>query len=231
MSVINQTLTNWYIYYINDKSTDKTLENVSKIIRKYKIEDKIKVINNKERKYQAYSRYIAYKNIPEEYILVLLDGDDWLYNEKVLELIQIQYNKGTLCTYGKAVFFEEGKLQKDNYVKQKSYPKEIIKNNSYRNFDWFNVHLRTCRASLLKNIPISHLKDKNGKWLQHSTDMAEWFWIIEQSKGNIIFMDQITYVYNRDNSLNHQNSWYYHKNSKERKEVIQRIRNIYDNTY
>lgn len=231
MSVINQTVTNWYIYYINDKSTDKTLENVSKIIRKYKIEDKIKVINNKERKYQAYSRYIAYKNIPDEYILVLLDGDDWLYNEKVLELIQIQYNKGTLCTYGKAVFFEEGKLQKDNYVKQKSYPKEIIKNNSYRNFDWFNVHLRTCRASLLKNIPISHLKDKNGKWLQHSTDMAEWFWIIEQSKGNIIFMDQITYVYNRDNSLNHQNSWYYHKNSKERKEVIQRIRNIYDNTY
>lgn len=231
MSIINQTITNWYIYYINDNSSDKTLENVNKMIRTHKIEHKIKIINNKQRKYQAYSRYIAYKNIPGEYILVLLDGDDWLYNEKVLEHIQIQYNKGTLCTYGKAVFFEDGQVKPNKYVTQKSYPRKVIQKNDYRNFDWFNVHLRTCRASLLKNIPVSHLKDKNGQWLQHSTDMAEWFWIVEQSKGNIIFMDKITYVYNRDNSLTHQNSWYYHKDSKEREEVIKRIRNVYDNTY
>ena len=230
-SIIHQTVKNWFIYYINDKSNDKTLENVHKIVRKYKIEQKIKIINNKERRHQAYSRYIAYKDIDPEHILVLLDGDDWLFDEKVLEIIQTYYNKGTLCTYGKAVFYENGKVQKNKFLTQKSYPRNIIQNHSYRKFDWFNVHLRTCRSALLKNIPLSHLKDKNGKWLQHSTDMAEWFWIVEQSRGNVIFIDQPTYVYNRDNSLLHNNSWYHHKNSEERKKIINDIRNIYDNSY
>ena len=61
--------------------------------------------------------------------------------------------------------------------------------------------------------------------------MAEWFWIVEQSRGNVIFIDQPTYVYNRDNSLLHNNSWYHHKNSEERKKIINDIRNIYDNSY
>ena len=95
MSIINQTIDNWYIYYINDNSTDKTLEILMKIIKKYKIENKTKIINHKERRYQGFSRYIIYKNIPDEYILVFLDGHNWLYNEKVLEKINTQYNHGT----------------------------------------------------------------------------------------------------------------------------------------
>ena len=60
--------------------------------------------------------------------------------------------------------------------------------------------------------------------------MAEWFWIMEQTRGNVKFMDSITYVYNKDNSLLHENSWYHNKHTKERNEVIDHIRNMKNST-
>ena len=74
--------------------------------------------------------------------------------------------------------------------------------------------------------PRKSLKNKDKSWLQHSTDMAEWFYILESTRGNTKFMDSITYVYNKDNSTVHFNSWYHNKNSQERTDTINFIKSM-----
>merc|ERR1712079_805541 len=95
-------------------------------------------------------------------------------------------------------------------------PLHVRQYKKFREYKFFNVHLRTCLAKFLQSIPKRLLKNQENKWLTHSTDMAEWFYIMETTNGNAKFMDKRTYVYNRDNSEIHSNSWYHNKKSKER---------------
>lgn len=224
-SIRSQTYPFYDIFYINDASTDQTLEIVQKYKKTHNMKN-LRILSNQTRMYQAYSRYLAYRQVKDSTILVLLDGDDWLFDENVLLNIKKEYNLGYESTYGKAVFYEGGKVHKDKLLSQKQMATKTRLFNSYRQEPFFNVHLRTCRAKYLKFVPKSFLCTQDGNWLQHSTDMAEWFWIMEQTNGNVKFMDIITYVYNKDNSLLHGNSWFHNRDSKERKETIEYIRNI-----
>ena len=49
-SVAKQLYKNWRIIYINDASTDETSDNLQKVIQKYKISDKITIIENEKKK-------------------------------------------------------------------------------------------------------------------------------------------------------------------------------------
>jgi GR25 family glycosyltransferase involved in LPS biosynthesis len=224
-SVLKQTYKNYDIIYVDDHSNDNTLELVKKFARK-NFSNNMTIISNKKRMYQAYSRYIAYKNVYPQNILVLLDGDDWLYDENVLQSLCDVYAKGYESTYGKAVYFENDKTRHDSLIKQEEYPVNVRYDRKFREHKWFNTHLRTCRAKFLQNIPQKFLKNKDKSWLQHSTDMAEWFYILESTRGNTKFMDSITYVYNKDNSTVHFNSWYHNKNSQERTDTINFIKSM-----
>lgn len=221
-SILSQKKENWFIYYIDDCSTDNTLYKVSKFIHENNISNKINVIKNKKRMYQAYSRYIAYKKTKPNDILILLDGDDWLYNDNVLNILEREYHKGYLCTNGTSVEYLYG-LETKKYS-EFIYPIDTIRKNNYRSYKWQNSHLRTCRSWLLSSIPEKHLKDKNGKWLEHTTDLAEWFWVLEQSKGNRKWISDILCIYNKENSLNHSNSWSYNSNSIKRHKIINYVR-------
>ena len=225
LSILHQTYKHYEIFYVDDSSTDKTLE-LAKYFQKKHFPTQMTIISNKTRNYQAYSRYIAYRRVYPQNILVLLDGDDWLYDNFVLENIRQEYAKGYEATYGKAVFFHNGQVQHENYVKQEEYPFHVRQNKKFRKYKFFNVHLRTCRAKFLQSIPKRFLKNQDNKWLTHSTDMAEWFYIMEKTNGNAKFMNKRTYIYNRDNSEVHSNSWYHNKDSKERSDTINYIRNM-----
>lgn len=224
-SILKQTYTNYNIIYIDDDSDDNTYKMVE-TYRNGLLKGKLQLFKNKKRMYQAYSRYKGYKDVNPDDILVLLDGDDWLYDEHVLQNIKNEYDAGHQCTYGRAIFFQNGQEQTNHFVKQYEYAKDVRKYNKYRENEFFNVHLRTCRAKFLQTIPKKFLKSRQGTWLENSTDMAEWFYIMEQTNGNTKFMDIVTYVYNRDNSEIHSNSWYHNKNTPERNDTIKYIRSM-----
>ena len=61
---------------------------------------------------QAYSRFITYKKCRDNDVICFLDGDDWIYDNNVLEKIKEEYKKDIMLTYGSFYYYEDGKNNK-----------------------------------------------------------------------------------------------------------------------
>jgi len=82
-SVVSQAYTNWELVIVNDCSTDKSLKVINKCIEKYKIKDKVIIINNKKNVGCGYSLGKAITSSSGEFIAIL-DSDDALASEESL---------------------------------------------------------------------------------------------------------------------------------------------------
>ncbi len=56
----------------------------------------LKIIKNKIRMHPAYNRYIVYNNVNDNDIIVFLDGDDWLSDNKCLHTINNVYQNNKI---------------------------------------------------------------------------------------------------------------------------------------
>lgn len=225
-SVVNQTYKNWRIVYVDDCSTDNTYNLVKEYIKNKNIENKVTLIRNKSNMKQAYSRYIAFKECMDDEICCLLDGDDWLYDNNVLNKLNKVYNTNDcLVTYSNYCRFIKGKIV-NNKSSVKEYSNTIKNNSMYRYTNWLCSHMRTGYARLFKDVKEEEMKDHNGDWLKCSTDMAIMYSVMEKSKGKIKAINETMYVYNIDNSIQYDSS-YYVKNAKfqeYRKEVNRNLK-------
>ena len=205
-SIFTQKNKNWRILYIDDNSQDKTIENAIQVIKKYKMEEKVQILKNDKNYGQIYSRYVGYTRAKPNEILIFLDGDDWLSQNKVLDILEEKYRNGCSTTMGSFKIFENGKI--NNSIKGNTgYSRDIIKTNSFYKY-WPVQHLRTFRASIIQNIPYSFLYDWNGKFAKMSTDQIESFWALPQANGNIDVIQDCLYIYNQDNSKKYKNSYH-----------------------
>lgn len=222
MSVINQNYYNWRAIYIDDASEDKTFDKAQKIIDDNDSSGSIVLIKNSNRRFQTYNRYMAYMSCGDEEICVMLDGDDWLSHADVFDILNEEYRKNNLLvSYGHFIYYENKRL---TLISGKyEFPKDIIENNTYRKYNWISQHLRTCKAKIIKQIPVYQLKDQDGKWLTRCSDMAEMFWALENSKGRHKNIGSLLCVYNKDNSKIHPNS-YYNEDDDARNKLIEYIR-------
>ena len=207
-SIKHQTYKNWRVIYVDDKSNDNTYDLVNKYINDNKLNNKIKLIKNDKNYKQGYSRYIAFKECDDNEICCLLDGDDWLYDNSVLEKLNNLYNKNDISiTYGKFRYFENNKLKNSSGFQ--SYPETIIENNSYQHYStWVACHMRTGYAQLFKSYPYEYLLDFNDELISASTDVNEMMWILCNSDGKHMNTGFLTYIYNKDASLLNENSYY-----------------------
>ena len=222
-SVFNQNYYNWRAIYIDDNSEDDTFIKAQNLVENEGMTNRFTFIKNSIRKYQAYNRYIAYTTCYDEEICVMLDGDDWLSHNEVLSVLNEEYKKhNLLVSYGQFSYFENNRIGMTSG--KYNFPKDVIKNCSYRKYQWISQHLRTCKASIIKNIPIIHLQDMNGEWLKSCTDMAEMFYVLENSNGQHKNIGSVLCIYNKDNSIQYPNS-YYNENRIQRDKLIEYIRN------
>jgi len=209
ISVFRQNYKNWRIIYIDDCSTDNTYDLVKNFINQQNMEKKVTLIKNKTRNYQAFSRHEGYMKCDDEEICVLLDGDDWLANEHVFNILKKEYTKHKLVlTYGAHIYFHKGRTKLNKKYGTDEYPDEIIRDNSYRSYGPFVAqHLRTVKAEILKKIPIEQLKDNMGNWLKKCTDVAEMYWALENSNGKFKNIKKVLLIYNVDNSIQSTHSY------------------------
>ena len=90
-SVMKQNYKNYRCVLVDDLSTDNSKEVIKKTI---KDDDRFILVENEEKKCSLQNIFEAVHNYSEdEDIIVILDGDDFLYGESVLSNLNDEYNK------------------------------------------------------------------------------------------------------------------------------------------
>jgi glycosyltransferase involved in cell wall biosynthesis len=198
-SILNQTYTNYKVTYIDDASTDSTYEKVKEIVGELPNWNVIKNSENKGATYNYFHNLNDYVEDPNE-IIVHLDGDDWLYDETVLEKLNNFYNeKDCWMTYGGFIVWNgldaESTLP---YPQSTEHSDFVHKHKLYRQDHWRASHLRTYRAFLVQAINLPDLQTlEDGKYYWHAGDLAIQYPCMEMCpKDKIQVVDFFDCVYN-----------------------------------
>ena len=208
MSVFQQTYLNYRVIYIDDKSNDRTTMIVKHIVNKFNMNHRFKLIEQPSRNRQTCARFIAYHQCDDDEILCMLDGDDWLYDNNCLNYLAKTYLNGAMVTYGSYKRFQNGRLEKYNYMSNEKFPIQILNTKNFRYYRWISQHLRTGYAGLFKRIKYMDLVDENNEFYKVCTDLAEMMPVLEMASPNIHLIKQPTYVYNIDASNCHETSYF-----------------------
>lgn len=196
-SVLSQKYPHFRIIYINDASSDKTLEKVQQFIDEFDTAQKITLINNSERKGACANFYYAIHSCKPNEIIVMLDGDDWFADENVLSILNRAYsNPSVWITYGQFKEFPSG-----NLGSARPLPQWVIENQSYREYDWVTTHLRTFYAFLFHKIKKEDLMYQE-TFFSMAWDLAIMFPILEMAGEHSKFISDILYIYNRATPIN-----------------------------
>lgn len=196
-SVVTQDYDNYYIYLINDCSTD----NPKPIVDTYHGKYPLVYVDNKSNFGAVRNQVWAINEVNENDIIMLLDGDDSLVNDnQIFHKINNAYVNGADFTYGSCWSMV------DNIpLISQPYPKDVIKNKTFRQhkFNWNMpyTHLRTFRAHLIQDVDLSKFKDENGNWYKAGGDGSIFYEAIERAEKIHVFQD-IIYNYNDASPIN-----------------------------
>jgi glycosyltransferase involved in cell wall biosynthesis len=209
-SLVTQRYDNYKIIFIDDMSTD---DSWSKLPHD---DEKVICIKNTIRKTALENIHDAIMiHCDPDDIVTLVDGDDWLYNKKVLNSLNSFYNEHDCwISYGQASWTDGRRGFATSYT-----PEEFA---NVRTMPFKVSHLRTFRAGLYQRMQnqspgFSHLKDDDGNFYRWSYDTAMMFAIMEMAgHEKTKFNDTILYIYNRDNPISEdrvdqQAQWDVHK--------------------
>jgi len=196
-SAVYQRYNNFDVIFIDADSNDGSYELVK---NKYSKIENLKIIRNVERRYNVENFIIGINMAKDGSIIVNLDGDDWLKNYNVLNVLNNNYNDDVWMTYGS---YENEDGSKGIIG---GYNDQIIENNDFRKSGWHASHLRTYRKELFLSIRDEDLRDSNGNYYSITGDLAIMFPMLEMSGFKSKYITDILYVYNRKNPLSDSNN-------------------------
>jgi len=190
-SVAQQTLRPRKHIFVDDVSSDDTLQHLEKLRSQY---DYLAVIENRERKYRLRNIYEIVSDLDDESIVCLLDGDDWLAYANVLAEVNNQYEEGGYeYVYTNWQFSHAPILGISKKIPDKDW-------NPYTS-PWITSAMATFKAGLFKSIPKANFLDESGEFFKMGTDQAyvlPMLHILRQRDGNyhsVGFIDHPVYVY------------------------------------
>jgi len=197
-SIRKQLYKNFIIFYVNDCSTDNSLNILNNYKHKYP-ELNIHLITNSKRMGPAYSRYIAYQNTLDDDICVFLDGDDFLYHNNVLHILYNCYNKYNIyATFGSYDDIRNKEISYNKYNNEMRFNQSMTRSNK----NIYYPHLRTAVAKYVKMVPESYLKFNNQEWFLFCSDVALFMPLLELINNKFIYIKNRLMLYNRYNSEN-----------------------------
>ena len=197
-SVKAQTYSNYEHIIVDDGSTDKTLEIA---IRETRGDSRFKVVKKDYRMGIMHSHVtgaeLLGRDANEEDIFVHLDGDDWLAHDNVLERINTVYDEtGCWMTYGNYEATDGSKSVCAPRRQELPIRLHIVEGG------WCFSHLRTFKKFLWDKIRVDSLLDSNRKMFTSAADVAILCPMLEMAGDKIEFIDEVLYIYNRENPLN-----------------------------
>lgn len=198
-SVAKQGYDNFQHYLIDDMSDDNTNQIIEKYSEAY---ETVNLITNTEKKYALRNIWDTLEelDLDDDDIIIILDGDDWLAHSNVLNKLNDLYNHNDCwMTYGS--YMEYPTNIKGKFAKK--IPDYIIDGTSYRESEWMSSHLRTFKYGLWKKIKKQDLiNEKTGNFIKAAWDLAFVFPMLEMCGKKALYVEDILYIYNRQNPLN-----------------------------
>jgi len=193
LSIMSQRFKDFTCYITDDLSTDNTINIIKNTIKN---DSRFILIENKTKMYQPgnYDQVIRGLDIPDNEICVEVDGDDWLPNSNVFNLISETYQD-------KDVWMTSGSFKYSNGAQGFSTPPTSFNNIRQQGFTL--SHLRTWKSWLWKQIKEEDLKDSQGNYWSVAGDLAFMFPMFEMSgEKHYKHIPTTTYIYNENNPLN-----------------------------
>jgi glycosyltransferase involved in cell wall biosynthesis len=186
---------NWEAIIIDDMSSDDTIFMVNHATGS---DDRFKLIVNKEKKWALKNVVEHSLNVDEENIIAILDGDDMLCNENTVDLILNTYTEDSEADTAWTMH----KWDINNINISKEIP-NIPHVNPY-DYHWVTSHLKTFRASLIKQVNKDNFTDMNGEWFKRGYDQALYLPLLYISKKRV-FIPEVCYYYRiNSNSMKHR---------------------------
>lgn len=200
-SIFSQKYVNYRVIYLDDVSTDGTADYVQFYIDEKKVHSKIQLIRNTLKCGALGNHYHAIHSCKQDEIVIILDGDDWLYDENVLSTLnQVYSDPNVWLTYGQLIFYiGDDKDPVKGIVKE--IPRSHIINNTTRENPSPVTHLRSFYAGLFHKIKKEDLL-YDGQFFQTACDVAMMVPLVELAGEHSRFIPKVLYVYNRDNIIN-----------------------------
>ncbi|QDW25515.1 glycosyltransferase family 2 protein [Pedobacter sp. KBS0701] len=189
-SLSTQLYANFNIFFLDDYSTDKALDEV------VTIPGQVEKIYGEARAYALNNIYNCLKNLDcsGEEIILIVDGDDYLYHNHVFKNINYLYQRqGCLLSYGQY-------YSTTNHLGHcKPYSNEEF--GILRQLDWRASHLKTFKFKLFREYisqdpEASAFKDNKGDFYEMTYDMALMTPLMEIAGFHkCYFNEDVNYIY------------------------------------
>lgn len=153
-SVLEQNYTNYRVMFINDRSTDNTLELVRNYCAQHDRNKKITIHNNSERLYRLGNLYWAVHTCEDNEIIVELDGDDYFAHPNVLAHINDEYARTrALMLHANYINCppDLARSLKLETFSQRT-PSIVMRKRLFRHYPWIYSGTRSYYAWLFKRI-------------------------------------------------------------------------------
>lgn len=212
-SLIQQSVQNFQIIYIDDASTDIESKDYAFYRLSYSNEFKYKpiVILNEVNKGGLYNLNFAMSSIVqnEDAVIICIDNDDYLINDNAIKIITEKFDEGFEIVVG-------GCFRKDKPLKK--YSVASFDRVYNRNGDNIWLHPKCFKKYLYSKLNLDDLKI-NGEFVRVNEDFAMMLPMVEISKKNMC-MEEVLYYF--EPSVNNQNGQgeYASDNKKRIKDIL-----------
>lgn len=182
-SVHQQTFREWTHVVIDAKSDDQTWMRAKMADQ----DTRTRLAQNPVRQAALENAVETWNDLPDDEIVVWLDGDDWLAHSRALEVVAEAYTDPDVwLTYGQF-------MMPDGTI---GFASRYPAGGNVRQIDWRATHLKTFRAGLVKKIKPIDLLKPDGTWCDLAIDHAVMYPLLEMAGEHYACIDKIVCIYN-----------------------------------
>lgn len=133
----------------------------------------------------------------DEDVCLVVDGDDWLFHDRVLDRLAFLYRREDIwLTYGQYIADQTGEIGTTRWPSPSTIEKQ-----RYRKRAWLYSQLRTYKYFLWRQIPFTEFQSEEGSYFGAGWDCAAMFAMLELAGSHFLHIPEILYVYNDQNPL------------------------------
>lgn len=137
-SILGQEYNNYEVFLLDDASDDGTLELIEDDLPNFYKRENSSRVGALRNIYNA----LVMESLRDEDIIIILDGDDYIFGEFAFQIVNSKYNENTLLTYGTYItnygFYDPG------------FPYTEDEFKTLREITWKASHLKTFKYKLFK---------------------------------------------------------------------------------